>query len=418
VSQVGAEAGQMKDVTFGVATPDGSVVYFTSLFELIEGAGRGGVYRYDVPTRELTAVIPNPPAGGVEAHRVIGAGGDGSYVYFTASAALTADATPAGGSSTNIYAWHDGTVRWIAQTAPEDSEVFSPRESSVSPDGKVLGITASSPLTPEDVSSPACPEESTIHNAPEHCLDAYAYSWATNRLTCVSCKGQTNAKGEWEWLPGRGFSELGGEQTHEAGTGDEYARPVLDDGTVFFDTPNALSPRDVNGVGDVYGWREGSAELVSTGKGEQPSYFGDATANGSDVYFLTKQQLVPLDTDESTDIYDDRELGGLVSQWPPGAEPPCEGEGCRGTAPSAPAGLPQGSAAAVVGKAVPRACGPLRARARKASRHARRLTKRARHSARQGKSKAQSRRLRRKATTARKRAHHIHQKATTCGRKG
>jgi hypothetical protein len=416
VSQNGAEAGEMEPAEFAVATPDGSIAYFTSTSELIEGVGTNALYRYDTRTGETTAVIPSPPAGGPRVRHVLGASQDGSYVYFTSSAVLAEGATEAT-DNVNFYVWHDGTIKWIAQTESATNEFSLPLQWSVSPDGKVLGIASESALTGEDVLSPACPTDPFLNNAPEHCIDAYAYEFDTGRLKCVSCKWGVGPGGEAEWLPGRGFSELGGQGTHEAGMGDEYPRAALDDGTVFFETPNALSPRDVNGVGDVYAWREGAEELVSTGRGEQPSTFGDSTPDGSNVFFLTKQQLVKQDTDESTDVYDDRELGGLASQWPPETEAACKGEGCRGASSSPPAGLPQG-AATVAGKAAPRSCTAIRAKAKKASRKARRLAKRARRSAKRNGANAQSRRLRRKATTARKRAHRIHQKAATCGRKG
>jgi hypothetical protein len=417
MSENGAEAGQMKPAEFGVATPDGSVVYFNSFYELIEGAGKGALYRYDVPARKLSAVIQNPPAGGPDVGGVFGAGGDGSYVYFGASESLAEGAPVATGSNTNFYVWHDGAIQWIGQTDSSDLEANFPRQWSISPNGKFFGFASTSPMTAEDVSSPACPKVGTVNNAPEHCMDVYAYAYETNRLTCASCKGETNSAGEWKWLPGRGFSELGGQAVHEQGTGDERPHAVLDDGTVFFDTPNGLSPRDVNAVGDVYAWREGSAELVSTGKGEQPSNFGDATPDGSSIYFLTKQQLVPQDTDESTDLYDDRELGGLASQWPPGSEPPCEGEGCRGASPGAPAGLRDAAAGAAPAKGAARSCTAVRKRAKKAGHQARKLAKRARRSAKRSHASAHTRRLRHRAAVARKRAHRIHQKAVTCGRK-
>jgi hypothetical protein len=192
---------------------------------------------------------------------------------------------------------------------------------------------------------------------------------------------------------------------------------VLDDGTLFIETPNALLPRDANGVGDVYAWREGSYQVISTGTSEQPSTFGDSTPDGSNVYFLTTQRLVKQDTDESNDVYDDRELGGLAAQWPPGSPGACEGEACRGTSPAPPAGLPDGSAVPGSGKSAAQGCRVAKTKAKKADRQARKLTQRARRSAKRGGANASSRRLRREATAARKRAHRIHQKAVTCGGK-
>jgi hypothetical protein len=418
VSHNGAEAGEVKEAEFGLATPDGSLAYFTSLPELIEGAGAGALYRYDVTTGETTALVTTPPAGGPQVKDVLGAGRDGSYVYFTSPAVLAEGATEALGG-VNFYVWHDGSIRWIAQTDAEDGEFAFPQQWSVSPDGRTFGFATFSPLTEEDVSSPSCPTDSTVNNAPEHCMDVYAYQYGSGRLTCVSCKGTVGPGGKVEWLPGRGFSLLGGQNTHESGTGNEFPHAVLNDGTVFIETPNALLARDANGVGDVYAWREGGYQLISTGTSEQPSTFGDSTPDGSDVYFLTTQRLVKQDADESNDVYDDRELGGLAAQWPPGSPGSCEGEACRGTSPAPPAALPNGSAVSRSGKSVAPACrtAKAKAKAKRADRRARKLTRRVRHGARRRKPDAAFRRLSRQATAARKRAHRIHQKAVTCGGK-
>ena len=55
----------------------------------------------------------------------------------------------------------------------------------------------------------------------------------------------------------------------------------------------------------------------------------DASANGDDAFFLTRQQLVGIDTDDSVDLYDARVGGGLASQNPPPPPPPCQGDDCQ-----------------------------------------------------------------------------------------
>ena len=74
---------------------------------------------------------------------------------------------------------------------------------------------------------------------------------------------------------------------------------------------------------------------ISTGTGNSDSYFVDASASGKDVYFGTRDRLVPADKDDNTDIYDAREGGGFAA---PAAEPPpCEAEACRPPLTAAPA---------------------------------------------------------------------------------
>lgn len=101
-------------------------------------------------------------------------------------------------------------------------------------------------------------------------------------------------------------------------------------GKVFFSSSEALVPQDTNGVADVYEYDgpAGKLSLVTSGKGSQPMEFADASADGSDVFFLTRAQLVPSDTDELVDLYDARVGGGFDE---PEASPaaPCLGEACQ-----------------------------------------------------------------------------------------
>lgn len=132
----------------------------------------------------------------------------------------------------------------------------------------------------------------------------------------------------------------------------------------FFTTPAALVPQDANGeipietaVGglysdpgettspssDVYEWRregvdgcaraQGCLALISDGrKGYHVDLLGEAD-EGRDVFFYSRSQLVPQDTDSAGDIYDARIGGGFA---PPPAPPvECEGDACA-TPPVAP----------------------------------------------------------------------------------
>ena len=95
---------------------------------------------------------------------------------------------------------------------------------------------------------------------------------------------------------------------------------------------------DNNAVDDTYEYdvASGQINLISSGKAEIPSPFSDASANGSDVYFTTRQSLVGIDTDENVDVYDARVGGGLAAQNPPAGPFPCLGQECRGEAAAVP----------------------------------------------------------------------------------
>jgi len=113
-------------------------------------------------------------------------------------------------------------------------------------------------------------------------------------------------------------------------------RGVSDDGTrVFFDTPSALVPQDVNGRRDVYEWENGHVYLLSSGMSPEDSFFLDNSESGNDVFFATLDGLVTEDTDGAFDIYDARVDGGFPAST---VSTGCSGEACQGQ-PGAP-GLP------------------------------------------------------------------------------
>ena len=106
---------------------------------------------------------------------------------------------------------------------------------------------------------------------------------------------------------------------------------------MFFDSVDALVPRDSNGTVDVYEYEPpqsegqppsndcsvpsptysaqsgGCVDLISSGTSPEESEFLDASEAGDDVFFLTGAQLVPADLDTALDIYDAR-VGGAVSE--------------------------------------------------------------------------------------------------------
>jgi hypothetical protein len=116
------------------------------------------------------------------------------------------------------------------------------------------------------------------------------------------------------------------------------SRYLSDEGRLFFNSSDGLVSADVDGTVDVYEYEpkgvggctsapagggvvfkaEGSFEvegqkgregagcvgLISSGASSQESAFLDASANGSDVFFLTAARLSGKDFDTSFDIYD------------------------------------------------------------------------------------------------------------------
>jgi hypothetical protein len=109
-------------------------------------------------------------------------------------------------------------------------------------------------------------------------------------------------------------------------------RNVSDNGQVFFETSDELVSAAANGKRNVYEYEDGQLYLISSGASEADSYFLDASASGSDVFFVTAQRLLHRDQDSVYDIYDARVEGGFPE---PPARQPCTGEECRGSGESA-----------------------------------------------------------------------------------
>ncbi len=399
---VDQETGEPKPGNVLFANRAGTQVYFTSFDALIPGAPSNSIYRYDVATGSLTNLTPTAEGGNVRTENVLGASPDGSNVYFLASGALGDGATPAGFLESNLYALHDGELRFVGRTG----NILPAWQTS--PDGRYLGFASFADLTGEKVPSVNCPHlEAEYENAPGECMDIYVYDSQADTLSCATCDAG----------PTRHHAMLGGQEAREPSIqqGTEFARAMLDDGTVFFETASKLVPRDMNGVMDAYSWRAGATSLVSTGTDPNPSWFATATPDGRNALFLTNQSLVGSDTDNNIDLYDARVDGGLASQWPPGSPPPCQGEGCKSAAPTAPARLPAGSVTDAGA-----ACGEATARAKRLQANGRRLTRKARV-ARRGKSKAsrhRAARLGRKAAAERRAAATAWKYVKSCGGNG
>ena len=116
---------------------------------------------------------------------------------------------------------------------------------------------------------------------------------------------------------------------------------------LFFNSNDALVPRDANGAQDVYEWEEegtgscsvgdanhfpqngGCLYLISSGESSYESEFWEASRDGRDVFFTTESSLLPQDPG-SIDLYDARVGGGYPQ---PAEKVDCEGEACQSPPP-------------------------------------------------------------------------------------
>jgi hypothetical protein len=265
---------------------------------------------------------------------VIGASADGHYVYFVDDGQLVAGA-PAVDGGAAIDVWHDdGTapqVDYVGQfvhNAALDENVdvptawlSNPIEARVTPDGRHLLFAASDGEGLTGYDQTAC-----SHG----CRELYVYSAQSRELACASC------------MPSGAPATVNATDNVRGGatgpvTTYHVNRAISNNGRyVFFSTGEALVPQDTNGRSDVYEFdgADGTVHLLSSGQGTSDAYFADASADGRDVFFVTRQQLTGWDTDENYDLYDVRVAGGLPGPAVP--VPACEGDACRGSASATP----------------------------------------------------------------------------------
>jgi hypothetical protein len=328
------------------ATPDGRYIFYTEGPE-----GEEQLYRLD-----LDSAPPEPQpltAPGAKVLGTLGVSDDGSYAYFAAEGVLTssenANKETAEPGAANLYEWHQGSLAptFIARLAkvagfPDESDwrdaggsdngggpATGNKSSRVDSAGTTVLFSSTHQLTGYD---------NTGHE------ELYLFDAMDAKLTCVSC----NPPG----VPTTSDAYLSSapnavEPGNAARSRLFLTRNLSEDGSrVFFETAEALVPQDTNGVRDVYEWeREGTGScpgagggcvyLISTGQSTSPSYFGDASANGGDVFFFTRQSLVGQDQDNNSDAYDAREGGGVAAQNP-AAPASCSAEACRGVLVSPP----------------------------------------------------------------------------------
>ncbi len=308
---------------------------------------------------------------------VAGSTGDLSRIYFVDKAALTSEAeagtceVAAGsdqharteesegkvprGLGCNLYAYEQGVGSTLVTTllASDDSagselhdwaSASGERTAEASSDGRYLAFVSRAQLTSYgNIGRCDTNENATgvVDLREALCGEVFLYDAATKRVLCASCDPTGEAPRGNSFLP---LIEVGG----------NFPQPryLSDRGRLFFDSQDRLSAADVNGrAEDVYEEEPSGVgsctrtvscvSLISPGSGSYDSNFlamgGEGEREGGDVFFTTRERLVPADKDELIDVYDARVEGGLASEaeGQPGG---CVGETCQATS-SAPAAI-------------------------------------------------------------------------------
>jgi hypothetical protein len=338
---------------------------------------------FDVNSRETTAIAPS----GARVQGVLGASEDGSSIYFVGRGIAAAGAHF---QANNLYLSHyDGTswtTEFIATLASADEPDWGGNASHtdlanvtsrVSPDGRYLAFMSSASLTGYD-------NRDAVSGQPD--AEVYLYdSSGAGRLVCASCDPSgARPIGEYDDTPQGSLPQPIDEnnvwQEHWlaasipgwTATDDSSAlyqpRYLSDSGRLFFDSLDGLVPHDTNGKLDVYEYEPpvgadggtqssleappndscteatvtgsavyvpaagGCVSLISAGTESADSAFVDASANGDDVFFLTRDQLSPQDYDNSYDVYDAHACSASAPCIAPApvSPPPCvTGDSCK-----------------------------------------------------------------------------------------
>jgi len=283
--------------SFQTASADGSLAFF------IQG---GHLYRYTAAAGTVTDLTP---AG--EVLGVLGTSADGSFVYYR---------TPAG-----LFLERNGTKTLVSPQVDPGSTPPSSGNARVSADGHHLLFVSTAELTSYD-------NRNQFTGTPEP--EAYLFAapgTAGAGILCVSC----NPSGERPVGPA---SIPGASPNGSDPLAPDFYKPrdlSTDSTQVFFDSFDALSVGDTNGDSDVYEWEApgvggcvkpvGCVGPISSGRAEGGASFLDASAEGSDVFFLTDGSLVPSDAG-GFDVYDARVGGGFPTSGP---SLPCFGDACQ-----------------------------------------------------------------------------------------
>jgi len=362
----------------GSAGRSGSDLYECKIVEVQEA----GSEKLACVLSDLTPVpASGEPGEGEPANvqgNVLGASenGDG-YAYFVADGVQAAGASqgdcegvvPLSGETCNLYVRHEGLTSLIATLSSDDSPDWAASgpldhmTARVSPDGEWLAFMSDRELTGYD-------NRDAKSGLPDE--EVYLYEALSHKLVCASCNptgerpaGMEYAKlnitkgglvgGDRVWKEGQWLAaNVPGWTAYTLNQALYDSRYLSDSGRLFFNSSDALVPGDTNGNEDVYEYEpvgvgpaggvcsassslfdvsaEGCLGLISSGLGFGQSAFLDASATGSDVFFLTAEKLVARDTGSGIDVYDAHECSvgsPCVTESSPSAPECVSAASCR-----------------------------------------------------------------------------------------
>jgi DNA-binding beta-propeller fold protein YncE len=390
---------------FQTASADGSRVFFTDSQPLTQGAGGADLYECEIEGEEeepLRCKLNDLAPEGEVLGLVAGASEDGSAIYFTANAKLSAQPSASGEEAVagdcegsiptgsresetapqrcDLYLRSAGQTKLVAVLSGADFPDWSLRGGQggglggltdrVSPDGRYLAFSSRRSLSGYD-------NRDAQSNKPDQ--EIFLYDSSAGTLRCASCdpsgarprgvqykqieageEGLAGASQVWPQSTWVAASTPGWSVINDAqGFALYQSRYLNDAGRLFFNSADALVSQDANKTEDVYEYEPpgigdcskeqatfapsagGCVALISSGTAKEESAFLDASESGDDAFFLTGQRLLPSqDLDTSLDIYDAHVCGaGTAATCLP--EAPTPAPACEGDACQSPGSPPE-----------------------------------------------------------------------------
>lgn len=349
---------------WGPAGSSGGTIFFSTRSDLLGGHAGGGIYSYDIGSGQLEFLVEGAFVGNAEGSDcfnstrscsgVITVSDDGSRIYFASFKALDGpsgagqDQNEDGRANLYVYDTDDRTVTFIAKLDPGNGfeygvgqpdarlggilasilQVFgeaTQQAQASAGDGHVLIFQTRSRLTSYDNSSSACEQaRDAEHTTPgvERCFEIYRYDADTDSLECLTCRGGS-PNDSWIGIP----------QAEPNGlnfVSNMYSAPAnaisADGSRVFFNSRQALVSSDTDGTDDGYAWSDGSLATLASGSGSDASYFVNSDDSGRNAFVGTLDRLTRSDTDSLYDLYDVRVDGGFDETQ----QGRCGGDQCRG----------------------------------------------------------------------------------------
>jgi hypothetical protein len=313
----------------------------------VAGGEKGVIHRFDTGDQNDVAVNQGAPG------EVVNVSADGSHVYFITEETIAGQGVL---GQPNLFAWSGGVTSLVGTVAPSDLEKTSnegPAELQFTPGAPALTNWTDWAVAPElqgreergpgAASSRTTPDGSVIVFESKTKLTGFEnaghtqiYRWdATNGVVCVSCNPRSST------------ASLGARlQLLTLVPPPNLIQNLSADGSrVFFETAEALLVEDVDGVNDVYEWQAGtggasSLSLISSGRSTEvppleswalyqpkPNVIFGITPSGSDVVFLSQDELVPgAGSGGAPNLFDARVDGGFPTPLPVAG---CVEEACR-----------------------------------------------------------------------------------------